>query len=57
MYILRRDDGYFATPPGRRHSYSQRLQDARVFPSLEAAKSEACANEAVISVRDLYDHR
>jgi hypothetical protein len=53
MYVIRRDDGKFVTPPGYQHSYTYKLQDARTFLTRESAEAERCPeNEVVVSVSD-----
>ena len=51
-YVLNRTDqgrGY-VTPAGSPGSYTAKLQDARLFPTREAAEAERCVeNEIVVS--------
>ena len=47
-FIIRRNnDGAYVAPPGRPSSYTGYLQDARRFPTREAAQKECCGNEHV----------
>jgi hypothetical protein len=53
-YILVRNDGKYAAPPGRSSSYTAKLEEARQFPTAEAAERERCVeNERVASVASL----
>lgn len=45
--------GMYAARSGSQHSYTARLEDARVFSTREAAEAECCENERVIDVDDL----
>jgi len=51
-YVIQREDGMFVAPSGMARSYTSMLQRARLFPSREAAQSEACGNERVLSLEE-----
>lgn len=52
-YVLQRiDDDAFVMPPGQAYSYTHKLQQARLFPTREAAQQEACGNERVLSLEE-----
>lgn len=54
MYVIQRTDGAFVAPSGSRGSYVWALQDARVWPTKEAAEPELCpGNERIVAVADL----
>ena len=50
-YILKRDDGAYVAKPGD-HSYTQKLQHARTWPTREAAERERCGNEILVTLED-----
>jgi hypothetical protein len=54
-YVLQRSsDGKFVTREGSEHSYSHKLQDARVFRSkLDAAVSACCENERIVPLNEV----
>jgi hypothetical protein len=53
MYVIKRNDGAYVTPPGSFRSYTQRIQDARVFQSKETAEKERCpGNESVVTIEN-----
>ncbi len=45
----------FVAPSGSRHSYVKGLQNARTYPSLEAAQADACGNETPVRVEDVME--
>ncbi len=54
MYVIERTDqgGGYVTRPGTQHSYSARLQDAKTWPTYEAAARERCpGNERIVPIR------
>ena len=54
MYVIRRnEDGKYVTKPESKHTYTRRLEDARVFRSREAAEWHACGNEQVMTVEEM----
>lgn len=58
MYVLRNvDNGKYVAPSGSTNSYTERLQNARVFPTREAAQADACGNDRVVAVRDAFGGR
>lgn len=53
MYVLIRTDqgGGYVAKPGHRSSYTPRLEDAKKYPTKEAAKRDACPeNEHAVKV-------
>ena len=52
MYVIKRmPDGAYVAPSGRSSSYTQALQDAQTFSTVEAAEKERCpGNEVIVSV-------
>lgn len=43
QYVLvRHSDGKFVAQPGSEHSYTKDLQQARIFPSRDAAEGDRC---------------
>ena len=58
MYVIRRDDGAYVAPAGSRSSYTRALQDARTFPTREAAERDRCpGNERVLSIHEAMGER
>jgi hypothetical protein len=54
MYVIVRGDGEFVTPPGREHSYTRDVLKAWVFARRACAEGNACGNERVRAVADLF---
>ena len=52
-YILIRTDGKYAARSGMKHSYTRRLEYARVFSTRESAERERCENETIRRVLDI----
>lgn len=49
MFVIIRTDGKYVSQPGSQHSYTDKLQNARVWASRESAERECCVeNERVI---------
>lgn len=48
-YVIKKDNSY-VTPAGSAKSYTNFLQKARLFDSIEEAKKQACNNEKVVSL-------
>ena len=46
LYVVTREDGKFVAPSGSEHSYTDKLQKARIFPDRNAAMREKCGNES-----------
>ena len=44
-YVLVRDDGKYVSRQGSLHSYTDKLQYARLYSSYEVARNDACGNE------------
>ena len=54
MYVLKRnEDGKYVAPAGSKNSYTTKLEQARTFPTREAALADACGNETVYAISDL----
>lgn len=54
MYVIQNcDDAKFVARPGSQHSYTNRLQDARVFQTRDDAERERCGNETIVLVDNL----
>ena len=54
MYVLiRHDDRKYVARPGSEHSYTRRLEEARTWPTKEAAEPERCENESCVSVASI----
>ena len=53
-YVLRNTDtGKYVAHPGSAHSYVVRLEEARQYPTREAAQQDACVdNERVLSLEE-----
>lgn len=55
MYVIKRIDGRggYVARQGSPGSYTDKLQNARTFPTLESAERERCpGNEIIVPVRD-----
>lgn len=53
MFIIKRKDGQYVARPGAVHSYTFRLQSARVYKTLADAERDRCPeNEYIITVAD-----
>ena len=48
-----RFDGHYVAMDGSQHSYTKRLEEAKVFNTREAAKREACGNESVRGIEEV----
>lgn len=47
-HVIVRDDGQYVAKPGSQHSYTKRFEDARIYPSRDAAIADLCPdNERV----------
>ena len=56
--LVRTSDGKYVAPPGQERSYTERLEDARVFASREMAERERCVDsEYVRSLESLLEGR
>lgn len=56
-YIIERTDqgGGYVAKPGSNSSYTHRLEDARVYPTREAAERDRCpGNEAIRELREVF---
>ena len=52
MYVIRNNDtGRYVAQPGSQSSYTNKVANARRFPTKEAAQADACGNETVIPMR------
>lgn len=54
-YVLKRaSDGAYVSKPGAAHSYTKRLEEARIFATAEEAWKNACQeNEVVIPLNNI----
>jgi hypothetical protein len=52
QFVIRRTDhdGGYVTRPGSAHSYTSKLQEARVYATKATARAECCENEIVLSL-------
>lgn len=48
-YVIKGPRGY-VTPRNSKHSFTRSIEAARIFNSVEAAKSECCGDEVVYSI-------
>ena len=49
QYVIIRSDGQYVAKPGSKHSYTKRLQEARIYPTYNAASADYCLkNEMII---------
>lgn len=46
---------FYVANPGHHHSYTIRLEKARVFETKEKAQAEACGNESAVPVSSLTE--
>lgn len=53
-FIIRREDGKYVARPGSEHSYTSKLEDARVFRTREEADRDCCGNEQVVPIEELH---
>jgi hypothetical protein len=53
-YVLKRvEDGKYVARPGSEHSYTNRLERAKIFTSWERAYDAKCDNERVVPLDSL----
>ncbi|MFO0449974.1 MAG: hypothetical protein ACK52I_15150 [Pseudomonadota bacterium] len=52
MWVIMKGRLYVAQP-GSKKSYTTKLENARKFSSRESAESDACGNEAAVSMYDI----
>lgn len=56
-YVIVRADGAFVSRPGSRRSYTDKLQDAQVFPTKESAQANCCPeNEQAKSIEEIMGY-
>lgn len=57
MFVIRHSEtGRYVAIPGSRHSYTNRLESARVFRDKENAEKERCVeNETIVRVSNLFE--
>lgn len=53
MFIILNEKGKYVSRPGSQKSYTTKLENARIFSTKEAAESNKCSNERVVSLYDL----
>jgi hypothetical protein len=51
--LKRVEDGRYVARPGSEHSYTNRLERAKIFPSWERAYDAKCDNERVVPLDSL----
>jgi hypothetical protein len=57
-YVIRNlDTGKWAARFGGEHSYTNNLQHAQTFSTLEAAQAHCCGNERILSLEDAVESR
>lgn len=56
-YLIQRNDGKFVSRAGSQHSYTKNWQDARIFPTRQAAESEKCGNEHITPVHEIIQSK
>lgn len=61
MFVIQKTDSpynnFYVAPPGSEKSYVKNLQDARSYPTRDAANADRCVeNERVVDVNDIL-HR
>lgn len=56
MYILQNNDNNkYVAHSGSEHSYTNRLEQARVFKTKESAQKHACGNETILHITDVLN--
>lgn len=53
-FVIRRDDGKYVARPGSAHSYTSKLEEARLFATREAAERDCCGNERIIPLAEVF---
>jgi hypothetical protein len=52
-YVLQNiDNRKFVAPSGSANSYTEKLQNAKTFPSRESAEAAACGNERALALEE-----
>jgi hypothetical protein len=52
-YVLQNTgNGKFVAPSGSANSYTEKLQNAKTFPSRESAEADACGNERALTLEE-----
>lgn len=55
MYLIKRNDGKYVSWPGSEHSYTRRIDLARVYPTRKEAEQDLCIeNEQIISIPQVF---
>lgn len=56
MFVLQHiETGKYVSRPGSAHSYTNRLEEARVFRTAEGAKQEMCRDsEVIVDLHQLF---
>jgi len=55
-FVVVRGDGMFVARSGSEHSYTNKLQNARLFKTRAEAEKDCCGNERVCPVTDFMPH-
>lgn len=54
-YVIKNNySGKYVTPPGSVHSYVKSLENARVYPTRDAAVADSCEDETVIPLDEIF---
>jgi hypothetical protein len=57
MFMLKRTDGKYVGKPGSKHSYTTRIDLARVYKTKEEAEKDRCPeNEHVVEIPRLFTY-
>lgn len=55
MYLIKRNDGKFVAQSGSEHSYTNRLDLARVYKTKDEATKDLCTgNETIVEIPQLF---
>ena len=57
MFVLKHNEtGKYVAPAGSQHSYTAKLEEARQFPTREAAEADRCVDsETIVPTSDLLN--
>jgi hypothetical protein len=55
-YVIKNQEtGKYVAKPGSKHSYTETLENARVYPDAESAFANKCGNEIAIPIENLFN--
>lgn len=58
MYVIKRvSDGKYVAKPGSHKSYTLRIDNTRLFSTKESAERDACENERIVYLFDIFKGR